>query len=399
MELYLQFGHGMMGLSKDLIKSWNGGTVILSPRDLTKQQFDKFSNDVNLLNGKVVVDPQFYMPHANHDRLTSHSFWPNDYNTALFDPNEISRMLSVLKEEYNDPYDTPFFIVPSAYASEINEDWYEYNNLIIEEAQRLGISQPIYSTLCLSHEALRSEDQVHDCLEYLETWETDGCYVVVEPPNHNYLVEDPVWLVNLLDLCTGLKRLGKKVLLGYANHQLLCLSLAKIDAIASGTWLNVRSFNKGKFNVAPDSISRRSSWYYSPQALSEYQIAFLDIAKKLGVLNELKTDPSYGSIHSDQLFSGTEPSSVNYREPDAFKHYLKCLKSQVESSVKATYEDTKETLEIQLRTAEMLTTNLNQRGVTGRVRDFSNVVDINIAAINAYHQIRGVLQAHEWSTI
>jgi hypothetical protein len=35
MELYLQFGYGMMEHTRRLVDEWDGGTVILSPRDLT----------------------------------------------------------------------------------------------------------------------------------------------------------------------------------------------------------------------------------------------------------------------------------------------------------------------------------------------------------------------------
>jgi hypothetical protein len=54
MELYLQFGYGMMALSRELVEEWEGGTVILSPRDLTSDQCQRLSNAIRSLpNGKV----------------------------------------------------------------------------------------------------------------------------------------------------------------------------------------------------------------------------------------------------------------------------------------------------------------------------------------------------------
>ncbi len=38
MNLYLQLGHGMMEHCRHLISRWGGGTVILSPRDLSPDQ-------------------------------------------------------------------------------------------------------------------------------------------------------------------------------------------------------------------------------------------------------------------------------------------------------------------------------------------------------------------------
>lgn len=398
MNLYLQFGYGMMSLSKELIGKWGGGTVILSPRDLTYEQMGRFSKELRAVNGRVVIDPQFYMPHANHERLTSHSFWPNDYQTLLFNKSEVSRMLLNLKDNYNDKFDTSFFILPSSYSSAIDEDWYVYNHLIIDAANSINIEQDKYLTISLSHEVICSELQIHSLIEYLETLDVDGCYIVPEPPTNNYLVDNPNWLLNLLDLCAGIKLQNKKVVVGYANHQMLCLALSKVDAIASGTWLNVRSFNTSKFNEAvEDVISQRSTWYYCPQALTEYQIAFLDIAYKLGKLVQLQTNISFDSPYSDILFSGAQPSTVNFNETKAFKQYLQCLKVQVDLSTKSTYLDTKESLKIQLETANMLLQDFNRSGIRGRGRDFSKVLDINLSAIDAFNQLRGMIMNYSWN--
>lgn len=399
MDLYLQFGYGMMGHSEHLIKKWGGGTVVLSPRDLEVNQMVNLSKKLAKDNGTVLIDPQFYAPRANHERLISHSFWPDDeYQTSLFNTEKVRQMLLALKNDYNDVFETSYFILPATKISEIDEDWYNYNNMIVSAAGEINITQPILHTLCFSKEVLSSENQMHDALEYIETWkDIDGFYVVPEPSNNSYLIDDPNWLVNLIDFCSGVNRLGKKVVVGYCHHQHLCLALAKVDAICSGTWLNVRSFNANKFHKKEeDSASRRTTWYYCPQALSEYQIRFLDLAQRIGRLDELKTDLGFNSAYVDPLFSGAQPSTVNFGEKEAFRHYLQCLKIQVASSVKDSYAETRSSLKIQLETADRITAELNQAGIRGRDRDFSNVVDINHSAIDVFHQQRGMLSEHTW---
>lgn len=400
MDLYIQFGYGMMKMSEYLIQQWTGGTVILSPRDMSHEQMTKFSSAIGKHNGKVVIDPQFYIPKANHDRLIAHSFWANDYQTAFFNKAEINRMLSVLKNNYNDLLQSPFFILPSLLISEVSEDWFNINDLIINEAIKSNVHENIFGTLCLSDDVMRSEENIHQILEYTETWNLDGYYIVPQPPKKNYLVDNPNWLINLLDLTAGLKQQGKKVIVGYSNHQMLCLALAKIDAIASGKWLNVRSFNPEKFNNPEgDGGGRRSTWYYSPQALSEYQIPFLDIANRAGMLQDLKTPENFKSDHADVLFAGAQPSVTSYSEKNSFNHYLQCLKIQAESAVKSSYSKTREGLRIQLETARLLTENLNNNGVRGRDRDFSNVVDVNISAIDVFDRLRGMIQEHLWDEL
>lgn len=399
MDMYLQFGHGMMSMSEELIKDWKGGLIILSPRDLTLSQMLNFNETISKLNGKVAVDPQFYIPKSDHGRLISHEFWPDDYQTALFNRNEISRMLTILNDHYNSPMASEFFILPGLMISEVNNDYYNYTNIVIEEAKKLIQNKEIFITICVSKEAMASEDEIHKLIEFIDTWNIDGCYVVAEPPANNYLVSDPNWMINLMDLTAGIKLQNKKVIVGYSNHQMLLLALSKVDAIASGNWLNVRSFNQSRFNNPDDSISRRSKWYYCAHALSEYQIVFLDIANRMGVLPSLKTDESLGSEYANLLFTGAQPTTVNYSERHSFQHYLHCLKYQANNSVKSTYDLTKEGLRIQLETSRELTEEFSRIGITGRDRDFGNVVDYNLSALNVFDNLRGLIQANNWNSI
>ena len=83
---------------------------------------------------------------------------------------------------------------------------------------------------------------VEEILFQIEKFDIKGFYIIAETPNRQYLVEEPLWLSNITQLCAGLKLDGRKVIMGYGNHQMLCLSCTGIDAIASGNFLNVRSF-------------------------------------------------------------------------------------------------------------------------------------------------------------
>jgi len=134
MNLYLQFGHGMMKLSQELIQSWGGGTVILSPRDLELRQMVRLQSLLSQHNGSVVLDPQFYIPRSDHQRLTAHAFWPDEYQTNFFSRSQIERMLRTLYSDYNEPLNTDFFILPSLRSSLIDDDWYSYNSEIVDVA-------------------------------------------------------------------------------------------------------------------------------------------------------------------------------------------------------------------------------------------------------------------------
>ena len=69
--------------------------------------------------------------------------------------------------------------------------------------------------------------------------------------------------------------MGSEVILGYCTHQMLVAGAAKVSAIASGTWMNVRSFPPEKFKaVYEEEIRQRATWYYCPQALSDIRSPF-----------------------------------------------------------------------------------------------------------------------------
>lgn len=397
MDLYLQFGHGMMALSRDLIQSWGGGTVILSPRDLELDQMVRLQSDLSQHNGSVVLDPQFYIPRSDHQRLTAHSFWPADYQTSFFSRPQVERMLRTLQSDYNIPLDTDFFILPSLRTTLIDDDWYNYNSETVDVARSLASDKDLYVTLCLSAEVLVSEEAIHQLIEYVSTWDVAGFYLVPEPPSNTYLVDDPNWLLNLADLSAAIKLLNRKIVVGYSSHQMLLLAACNVDALASGTWLNVRSFSEARFRSAPDVISRRSKWYYCPQAMSEYQIPFLDLARRLGLLDDLKTETSFGSAHADILFSGALPSSTNYQERDSFKHYLHCFRHQALTSVSDTYLATRDNLRLRLEAARDLTGFTQANGINGRDRDFANVVDSTISALLAFDTLLGLRIQHRWN--
>src|SRR5690606_7813383 len=143
--------------------------------------------------------------------------------------------------------------------------------------------RPLFATVALGADAVKSDESIDEVLAAAETWGVAGVYLVCEHPKGEYLLTDPTWLSNVLDLVAGLRLKGKTVIVGYCNHQMLALACVGANAIASGTWMNVRSFPPAKFRAQyDDEIKQRAIWYYCPQALSEYKVPFLDIAKKQG---------------------------------------------------------------------------------------------------------------------
>jgi hypothetical protein len=401
MELGLQFGYGMMDHCRSLAAAWNGTTVVLSPRDLNDDQLRRLSASLNETgNTRVLLDPQFYSPNADHERLCSHDYWPDDYQTGAFMAGPGLPTLLQKLDQLNADLNTAAFVLPGMLASRIDADWLATQQLVFEEAQSRAKSGPLYLTIALSDDATKDQDQIAALLEMAAKWTPEGYYVVCEHPEGKYLVEDPDWLANVLDLVAGLKLLGRKVVLGYCNQQMLIAATAKVDAICSGTWMNVRSFPPDKFRAQyEEEIRQRSTWYYCPQSLSEYKIPFLDIAHRQKLLPLLAAPQALGSNHADALFAGPKPSSVGFTEQSAFRHFLQCLRSQAAAASLATFDDTVAAHETSLNDAETLIRTLGAGGIRGQQRDFAEILDVNRAALAVLTSTRGPVLRRRWAQL
>ena len=398
MKMYLQVGWGMMGLCRDLLKLWKGAGAILSPRDLTHVQITRLGKSVSSLGGEALIDPQCYIHASDHDRLTNHEYWQEYASNSTFNMNGSLGWGGVLGKlaELASESSVKRHILPGLLAKPVSDDWFDIQSAIIEEAPAHFGGEPLIATIALSIDAVRDENQLEAVIERAEKWDVDGFYVVVESPS-SYLVEDPVWLGNVLSLCSGLRLTGKSVLVGYCNHQMLCLASANVDVIASGTWKNVRSFGTERFNQrAPDDIARRTLWYYSPIGLSEFKIPFMDVAKTRGVLASMQAPTSLGSMFSKSLFSGAQPSSVDWREPDAFRHYLTCLRNQVLAARKPSFKSTVDFHRTVLDDAENLLLQLRSCGVFAGDRGFWKCLDTNRSALISLENTRGGRLKRNW---
>jgi hypothetical protein len=178
---------------------------------------------------------------------------------------------------------------------------------------------------------------------------------------------------------------------------MLCLAAARVDAIAAGTWLNVRAFPPDKFfTPTEEEISRRSTWYYCPQTLSEYKLPSLDLALTAGLLNLMRPDPALGSQYADPLFQGLPPSTVNWGEQDAFRHYLTCVRAQALRIPQTSFVDAYDDLTRALDAAELLLKVLRRDGVFGQDRDFFPFLDVNRAALTRFRAARGQQLQRSW---
>lgn len=409
MKFGFQMGHGMKGVVADLIKRVDSPTVILSPRNINTRGSmsleDRLVRDASEFRdegaGDILIDPQLYSLQEPSKSISGFAYWRAQAQAG----SELRYALPELVE-LNRSAGASGLILPSRTAEKIDMAWVEEACSISNEGCRLsGGLLPVYATIALSADAVkdrRTLDMVVLAAERMES--VDGFYVVCEHPGKRYLVDEPLWLVNVMVLVAGLKRMGKKVILGYGSHQMLLLQFSKCDVLCSGNFLNVRSFDTGTFSYREPGPSNRKNWYYAPHLLSEFKVQTLDLAWQLqtyGTSSPLTTirspyseDP-YGSV----LFSGAMPSDANYSEGDSFRHYLLSLSLQCEELAKGSYDDLLAWYRAQLQTAEQIVGSLRSMGVFDGDRSFSEVFPTAYQALSAFDSEMGFVMRNVWDTI
>jgi hypothetical protein len=401
MDLYLQFGYGMKNLTIDLSKEWESTNVILSPRDITPKQLENWSKEFSKANVSCMFDPQCYFPKCDHKNLIQYGYWDNSLNTHLNTLDDSETILIRKINVYNGVIHSSRFIIPGImrkYGPEWFSQWKNNCSKLSEVTRKVVKDRKSILTLALPSDLLcQDESNIEQIIEVSSKWDVDGYYIIAEPYNGQYLVDNPVWISNLMQLCAGLKLQNREVIVGYANQQFLCLSATKIDAIASGTYLNVRKFSN-KFEQL-DDIKRKSVWFYYPHALSEYKIPFLDVAYNNGILTEMKPNVELDNSYITLIFSGILPSSTAFNETLAFKHYLQTLKKQVALCSRDTFKGTIAANEMLLNTAERRIEFLEKNGVYAQARSFKDIVDVNRSALQRLQKTRGFMLEHSWNDL
>lgn len=401
MELHLQVGWGMMSMSTDLLKHWKTGAVITSPRDIQPPSLVPFAKRITKAGGEPLLDPQFYLPHADHERLTSHPFWPSSYATSTFWTSKQVEQLVYDIFKQNKAMGSRQVLLPGLFAHAVDDQWLRSQEQVQKIAEKANeYKGALFATVALSHDAVTDINQIADLIERSSSWKTHGIYLVCEHPNGEYLVTAPNWLSNVLDLVAGLRLQGKAVILGYTSHQSLIAGCAAATAIASGNYMNVRAFPKDKFSIPDeDKIARKGLWYYCPTTLSEYKLSYLDTAQQQKILGKLKPSVRYENPYSSMLFTGVQPTLTGFDEPLAFKHYLHCLRCQCLESVKDSFDGTVEHHLGVLENAEKLLKDLQASGITAQHRSFMETIDASRAAIATLKTTRGAMLRRKWNRL
>lgn len=389
-------GHGMQAMALELVRVWGKGNIIISPVNIQQSKVEDFAKKINSFGGNVLFDPQMFYPKEGHIKLQAYDYWLQEGVSITSEEGNKTINRELLR--INKQIGSSQIILPGI---EMSEEQLNYGLQWMTESAIYFSNKtdtPLLATLCLYPETIRNSSIIEVLVEHLKSIPVDGFYIIPHPSNNEYIVSDPLWVIGLMKLITCIRLCKKNVVIGYSNHQGLIYSLANVNGIASGTYMNTRSFVPAKFkSPKDDDIKHKSTWYYLPSAFSEYKATLLDVAKQRGFLDNFIPQGEFLNNYSSMLFKGALPSSTNYKETNSFKHYLYCLKLQCDMLTKSSYQETYDTYEFMLNNAENEIKDLKRRGISGQNRDFAPAIEANRVAMCANDEDYGLKLRFEWN--
>ncbi|MFK9119561.1 hypothetical protein ACJEBK_22165 [Peribacillus frigoritolerans] len=321
---YLQQGHGMLSLNLEFVGNFNDTGVILSPRSCERSRMEKHVIDLKNKNAKILFDPQFYNPRTTRENILSYPYWGDiDFQTINFATIGAEELCERVINYQTNTLSANEVILPGRYANTITESWLETQHKTAHHSKKVEPNKFMYSTLCLGAEVLLHKQSLDRVINEIISYPVEGIYLVLETPA--YLIDNELYIFNLLDALLSLTISGKKIIIGYSNQQSLVYSSVGVSGLATGNFRNVRAFNLENFDVPSENETKRKAvWYYDGNTLSEFRPERLGLAYNRGLKGEFGPPTNF----SEKLLNTSNPLSVVWREPDAFRHYLSVMRQE-----------------------------------------------------------------------
>jgi hypothetical protein len=327
----VQIGHNGHKLTAENIKKGHADGAILSPADYERSKNLEISRTIRQYGGKVLFDPQFYIPRTDRPDLSSYDYF-KEYGGDDFDTSGVSseyselcrQILNIQDALKVDAYISPARFLDTFSDQKINE-WEELTGAFLRIAEQEGRDIPVFASLPIYYKSLIDTEQRSNLLNRITQMDPDGFYVSVEferEERHPLTGSSNVY--SLLELLHKLKKNRYEVLVGH-THQIAHLFFGiGVDAFASGHYQNLRAFDTRRWDPEDEQGGGRIVIkYYSDKLLNELRVdPELDLMyqKDDFDLDQVRTSSPYDV---DLFDSSVPPSAAGWKFRDAaWDHYI-----------------------------------------------------------------------------
>lgn len=309
--------------------------AILSPADYVPNTTKNLANRLSDAELVTLFDPQLYLPgqgdKPNLDEYNYHAkFGGDDYYPGLFYNEDDREEFFTLLIDYQDELDCSAYLTPASYMSSISEDdvddWVQISETFIEKIDRDGRDKPIYLSLPVNGKQINDAGVRSNLLNAATMLDADGFYVSVMYDDREVRLplKGEINVKSYLDLLLQLKINRYDVIAAFTHQISHLLFSIGVDAIASGHFKNLRSFDVNRWVVPEEREPRQTVIRY-------YSDELLDTVRPDHLLNELEQNSDFdlsllrnNSPFEADLFDSTVPiERAGWAKTDgAWEHYI-----------------------------------------------------------------------------
>ncbi|MFH1010972.1 MAG: hypothetical protein V1784_07040 [bacterium] len=375
MAIYAQHGYGKSDKVDRGLQSGSLGGVILSPREETPENLQRYISDVrSRFHGmQILVDPQFYsttMTPVRERHLPDYDYYRSGLTRSNFiSPTEVSAYVEETLE-FQRRLQLSYIVAPTVSFDDFRDIWSQTALQMGQEAVRYHSEcrdpTPLLVSIVFSETALRSTQSLQEFLDIISLFQTTGFYVIVRRTTSQYQPHlDFNVLGNLLYLTYALaERNNYEVILGYTDIVGILLHAVGAKATACGWYSNLRQFSSAR--LEPQTGGRQPRPRYTS----------IPLLNSILVMPELVETSRVGLI--DEVLSGTtleqslrrDPGNVPWPLDTSTLHHWEALHIATQDIVAQASVGARLTLALRwIQRAEAIYTNLQNRGV---VFDYSS---------------------------
>lgn len=313
-----QFGDRSQKMVEEQLDHGVGVGVILSPRDLSRDNAISYSEGYHDRGAHVLIDQQFYVPDFSNKQLASYP--TNQFRTTVSQLNQISEadldaLSNALRDIHRDVH-ADGIIAPAVVYEASRPDILKLNSQLFDAARRAAdeLSLPTYATIVLGNSVIASQQVIDATLSHATALNSDGWYYAFEfdseriPSSHDAVRR--CCMAGLSLACTG-----KPLLHAYAGPMSLLSLGFGATATAVGHSQVTWKFSRGRWQPpagqggggdAPPRYFSRGLWG---------TIVYPDEMAQLGA-------PLRDRVTSQSPFSTPVGSNLPWGRWDANKHLL-----------------------------------------------------------------------------
>lgn len=393
MAILAQHGYGKStkvdeGLRRDIIQG-----VILSPQ---YEKPDNLRNYVMVLRSNfpdksVAIDPQFYVAILDEPKNEGHLPEYSYYRTGLTrrhlrSPRNIERFVQDTLG-YQVQLSVTHVVTPTLCFHSVDDAFCQVALQLAEGAveyhSTLGGAPPLYVSLVLGEDILKSRASTDDLLNEVSLYDATGFYIIIDYSVSTYdQAYNSEILANLLYLTYSLSELNDfEVVFGYTSLVGLLLHVVGAAATACGWFRTSKQFSLTRF--VPTSGGRQPRPRYTSVPLLNSILINPELAgiAQLGLLDQVLTGTSFDGVFRPNPASATWP-----REAMTLHHWqaLRDVSDRILAQ-----GDVRSRLSYMLgliEAARSLYGDLTKRGVQFELRSGQAQLDEWEAAINVFSE-------------